>query len=97
MLRNPNISKMSEDVLYHFALGTSSHDLPEMFGDVKVSKGHMKTQGLVHTLDILVLIGRLLFYSIRYSFITHSAWPIILKYDSKIYILCSFLRYITKT
>ena len=35
-LRNPNIYKMSEDVLYHFALGTSSHDLPQMFGDVNV-------------------------------------------------------------
>ncbi|MBN3273755.1 UPP1 phosphorylase, partial [Polyodon spathula] len=26
---------MKEDILYHFDLGTSSHDLPAMFGDVK--------------------------------------------------------------
>jgi len=34
-VKNPNIDKMEEDVLYHFALGTKSHDLKRMFGDVK--------------------------------------------------------------
>jgi len=34
-VKNPNIDKMEEDVLYHFALGTRSHDLKAMFGDVK--------------------------------------------------------------
>ena len=35
-LRNPNILQLEEDILYHFALGTKSHNLKEMFGDVKV-------------------------------------------------------------
>ncbi|CAH1774885.1 unnamed protein product [Owenia fusiformis] len=34
-IKNPHISNMDEDVLYHFALGTKSHDLKKMFGDVK--------------------------------------------------------------
>lgn len=36
MLRNSNIEKLEADHLYHFALDTSKHDLPSMFGDVKV-------------------------------------------------------------
>ena len=36
-LRNPNIELMDQDILYHLALGSESHDLYEMFGDVKVS------------------------------------------------------------
>ena len=35
-LRNPNIELMDQDILYHLALGSGSHDLVEMFGDVKV-------------------------------------------------------------
>lgn len=38
-LRNPNIELMDQDILYHLALGSGSHDLEEMFGDVKVSCG----------------------------------------------------------
>ncbi|CAH1995049.1 unnamed protein product [Acanthoscelides obtectus] len=34
-LRNPNIELMDQDILYHLALGSESHDLVEMFGDVK--------------------------------------------------------------
>nr|XP_019587252.1 PREDICTED: uridine phosphorylase 1 isoform X2 [Rhinolophus sinicus] len=34
-LCNPNIATLKEDVLYHFGLSTSTHDLPAMFGDVK--------------------------------------------------------------
>ncbi|XP_054427258.1 uridine phosphorylase 1 [Pteronotus mesoamericanus] len=34
-LCNPNLSRMKEDILYHFSLSTSTHDLPAMFGDVK--------------------------------------------------------------
>ncbi|CAD7084498.1 unnamed protein product [Hermetia illucens] len=34
-LRNPNIELMDQDILYHLALGSESHDLQEMFGDVK--------------------------------------------------------------
>lgn len=36
-LRNPHIDLMDQDILYHLALGSGSHDLVEMFGDVKVS------------------------------------------------------------
>jgi uridine phosphorylase len=36
-LRNPNIELMDQDILYHLALGSGSHDLATMFGDVKVS------------------------------------------------------------
>jgi len=34
-VRNDNLLDMPEDVLYHFALSTKSHDLPAMFGDIK--------------------------------------------------------------
>ncbi|KAM4697532.1 uridine phosphorylase 2 [Rhinophrynus dorsalis] len=33
--RNPHLDLLSEDILYHFDLGTKTHDLPSMFGDVK--------------------------------------------------------------
>lgn len=32
---NSNLDKMQKDFLYHLALGTDSHDLKKMFGDVK--------------------------------------------------------------
>ncbi|XP_044005366.1 uridine phosphorylase 1-like isoform X2 [Aphidius gifuensis] len=34
-LRNPNLYLLDQDILYHLALGSGSHDLVEMFGDVK--------------------------------------------------------------
>lgn len=34
-LKNTNIDKLDGDVLYHLALGSQSHDLEEMFGDIK--------------------------------------------------------------
>ncbi|ODN04894.1 Uridine phosphorylase 1 [Orchesella cincta] len=34
-LRNPHINFMDQDILYHLALGSESHDLIEMFHDVK--------------------------------------------------------------
>ncbi|XP_034939775.1 uridine phosphorylase 1-like [Chelonus insularis] len=34
-LRNPYIEFMDEDFLYHLGLGSGTHDLVEMFGDVK--------------------------------------------------------------
>lgn len=34
---------MDQDILYHLALGSGSHDLVEMFGDVKVSKHNRYT------------------------------------------------------
>lgn len=35
LLRNPHIAELQEDVLYHLSLSTGTHDLREMFGDVK--------------------------------------------------------------
>lgn len=35
-VNNPYLDALTDDVLYHFSLGTKSHDLPAMFGDVKV-------------------------------------------------------------
>ncbi|XP_056237844.1 uridine phosphorylase 1-like [Seriola aureovittata] len=32
---NPHLNTLKDDVLYHFGLGTGTHDLPAMFGDVK--------------------------------------------------------------
>ncbi|XP_034030828.1 uridine phosphorylase 1 [Thalassophryne amazonica] len=34
-VRNPHLAALKEDILYHFSLGTATHDLPAMFGDVK--------------------------------------------------------------
>ncbi|XP_040296727.1 uridine phosphorylase 2 isoform X2 [Bufo bufo] len=34
-VKNPHLDLLSEDILYHFDLGTRTHDLPAMFGDVK--------------------------------------------------------------
>lgn len=36
-LKNPNISHVKTDFLYHLGLGNKTHNLPKMFGDVKVS------------------------------------------------------------
>lgn len=33
---------MDQDILYHLALGSGSHDLQEMFGDVKVGLNIVK-------------------------------------------------------
>ena len=35
-LANPNLENVEEDFLYHLGLGTATHNLPQMFGDVKV-------------------------------------------------------------
>ena len=32
---NPNLNDLKEDFLYHFGLGTSTHNLRQMFGDVR--------------------------------------------------------------
>uniref|UniRef100_H0XFD1 Uridine phosphorylase n=1 Tax=Otolemur garnettii TaxID=30611 RepID=H0XFD1_OTOGA len=34
-VKNPHLDSMEEDILYHLDLGTKTHDLPAMFGDVK--------------------------------------------------------------
>lgn len=35
-MNNPHLETLADDVLYHFNLGTKTHNLPAMFGDVKV-------------------------------------------------------------
>lgn len=37
-VKNPYLDTMEEDILYHFSLSTKTHNLPEMFGDIKVSE-----------------------------------------------------------
>lgn len=37
-VKNPYLDSMEEDILYHFSLSTKTHNLPEMFGDIKVSE-----------------------------------------------------------
>ncbi|XP_068999020.1 uridine phosphorylase 1 isoform X3 [Embiotoca jacksoni] len=34
-VHNPHLEALEDDILYHFSLGTGTHDLPAMFGDVK--------------------------------------------------------------
>ncbi|KAF6739644.1 Uridine phosphorylase 1 [Oryzias melastigma] len=34
-VHNPHLESLKDDILYHFSLGTETHDLPAMFGDVK--------------------------------------------------------------
>ncbi|XP_056145283.1 uridine phosphorylase 2 [Lampris incognitus] len=34
-VKNPYLDAMEEDILYHFSLSTKTHNLPEMFGDIK--------------------------------------------------------------
>ncbi|NWT40436.1 UPP2 phosphorylase, partial [Chroicocephalus maculipennis] len=34
-VKNPYLDSMEEDVLYHLDLGTKTHNLPAMFGDIK--------------------------------------------------------------
>ncbi|XP_060113347.1 uridine phosphorylase 2 [Heteronotia binoei] len=34
-VKNPHLDSMDEDVLYHLDLGTKTHNLPAMFGDIK--------------------------------------------------------------
>ena len=34
-LTNPHLTELETDTLYHLALGTDTHDLEAMFGDVK--------------------------------------------------------------
>lgn len=37
-VKNPHLDNMEEDILYHFNLGTKTHNLSAMFGDIKVCK-----------------------------------------------------------
>ncbi|CAG2174441.1 unnamed protein product, partial [Oppiella nova] len=35
IIQNPHLKSLSSDNLYHLAIGTETHDLPALFGDVK--------------------------------------------------------------
>ncbi|XP_005027695.4 uridine phosphorylase 2 [Anas platyrhynchos] len=35
LIKNPHLDSMEEDILYHLDLGTRTHNLPAMFGDIK--------------------------------------------------------------
>lgn len=37
-VKNPYLDTMEEDILYHFSLGTKTHNFLAMFGDIKVSQ-----------------------------------------------------------
>ncbi|XP_023777618.1 uridine phosphorylase 1 isoform X1 [Cyanistes caeruleus] len=49
-LCNPHLEKMKEDILYHFALGTGTHDFPTLFGDVKHGMGIPSISIMLHEL-----------------------------------------------
>ena len=64
-LRNPHIAQMKDDVLYHLALSSETHDFKEMFNDVKVvcfggSPTRMKAfaEVLVKDLNIKIPAGQ---------------------------------------
>ncbi|XP_067406523.1 uridine phosphorylase 1 isoform X3 [Emydura macquarii macquarii] len=49
-LSNPHLEKMKDDILYHFALGTGTHDFPALFGDVKHGMGIPSIAIMLHEL-----------------------------------------------
>lgn len=60
-VNNPHLDSMTDDILYHFNLGTSTHDLAAMFGDVKVNFNslpfHSKTCLLQNDLSLSNSLG----------------------------------------
>ncbi|NXY34470.1 UPP2 phosphorylase, partial [Pomatorhinus ruficollis] len=46
LVKNPHLDLMEEDILYHLDLGTKTHNLPAMFGDIKV-KSRSKREAAV--------------------------------------------------
>eukprot|EP00063_Salmo_salar_P044824 XP_014019659.1 PREDICTED: uridine phosphorylase 2-like isoform X1 [Salmo salar] len=49
-VKNPQLDTMEEDILYHFNLGTKTHNLPEMFGDIKPGMGVPSISIMLHKL-----------------------------------------------
>nr|XP_014965674.2 uridine phosphorylase 2 isoform X2 [Macaca mulatta] len=49
-VKNPYLDSMDEDILYHLDLGTKTHNLPAMFGDVKHSMGIPSISIMLHEL-----------------------------------------------
>lgn len=59
MVRNSHLDLMDQDILYHLALGSGSHDLKAMFGDVKVFNIYYSFQLFLKfgiNIDILIYI-----------------------------------------
>ncbi|XP_005049809.1 PREDICTED: uridine phosphorylase 2 isoform X2 [Ficedula albicollis] len=50
LVKNPHLDLMEEDVLYHLDLGTKTHDLPAMFGDIKHGMGIPSISIMLHEL-----------------------------------------------
>ena len=70
-LMNPHIQELGEDVLYHLALGSGSHDLEKMFGDIKfVCMGgtpqRMKMFAGNADLDTILRLSVILFSSVLF-------------------------------
>ncbi|XP_052003788.1 uridine phosphorylase 2 isoform X2 [Xyrauchen texanus] len=57
-VKNPHLDSMEEDILYHFNLGTKTHDLPHMFGDVKHGMGVPSISIMLHELIKLLYHAR---------------------------------------
>lgn len=55
-VKNPYLDSMDEDILYHLDLGTKTHNLPAMFGDVKVKIFLTLGETIVFPLLILLRI-----------------------------------------
>lgn len=77
-LRNPNLELMDQDILYHLGLGSESHDLVEMFGDIKFvcmsgtpkrceTFAHYIMKELGHKLPTGTRLQDICEYSYRYS------------------------------
>ncbi|XP_033879310.3 uridine phosphorylase 2-like isoform X3 [Acipenser ruthenus] len=49
-VKNPHLDFMEEDILYHFNLGTKTHNLPAMFGDIKHGMGVPSISIMMHEL-----------------------------------------------
>uniref|UniRef100_A0A6M2DG52 Putative uridine phosphorylase n=1 Tax=Xenopsylla cheopis TaxID=163159 RepID=A0A6M2DG52_XENCH len=74
ILKNPHLNHLDEDILYHLALGTGSHDLEKMFGDIKFvcmggTANRMETfaKYMLSVLDIQLPTGTALYDMIQSS------------------------------
>jgi hypothetical protein len=57
---NPHVADMEEDILYHLGLGTATHDLHAMFGDVRVRGkiifSHLISNCLAKSIDPIIIM-----------------------------------------
>ncbi|XP_026476382.1 uridine phosphorylase 2-like [Ctenocephalides felis] len=74
ILKNPHLHHLDQDVLYHLALGTGSHDFEKMFGDIKFvcmggTANRMETfaKYMLSVLDIQLPTGSALYDMIQSS------------------------------